>query len=619
METIKIISTLRNLSKDELQAMTYPDYFRRGLDYYYGGTIVSPKLYPPNKLTAFVKGNYRPKYKVEIKAVDEDIKANCTCPTGIEYCKHVIATLLLWIDSPNKFEIAKNDGVRAVGEQQDQNFIQEAKIQTILMSWNKNDLIQKIIAVLKKANYFNDEIFMVKFLNYDKECKLGVSRKAVQYKNSIPEIMARIKGAIKELNDFYENYGFPDEWYYKDSEGYSEEEEDLLEDFESSIEELNQINKFIQVLFDFGLEEEANQLYDLLEASLEKILDTEIEPDYSTVEILEESQQKEFDDNKDSEVELEDIEGYEDDYEEEDEFQYEFVDLDELKQFRENLRQNYLVKSFNRYDHKTKLKKLIDLFERNPSNTLKQAIVDTFTIEDYSVIQAQLARSSYKSSDLFELTIKLLTEAGEEEKIINLCKQLLNKSYCEKVYEKLVIMLSKRDIQNAIRYCQEALKKNLNKNFFSERLVDLYLKTNLKKKALTLLTDHYIENMNKRLYFKLKDLAIELDQWEKVSQKIVEQAKKNKLFRNLLYFFRLEARFKDAVSLIQNHDFEKYDIIQITEDCTHLKLYPEALILYKKVIRQLFYSGKGLIGIKQLTNKYGKLYRFRTEFLLKLQ
>ena len=111
-------------------------------------------------------------------------------------------------------------------------------------------------------------------------------------------------------------------------------------------------------------------------------------------------------------------------------------------------------------------------------------------------------------------------------------------------------------------------------------------------------------------------------------------------------FYRFEKRFADAITLVNTGKIETYQIIRIADECHSTHLYPEAVKFYKAALKQFFYPGKGLIDrlneaaktaqkmkksyekiealasytayIKRLTTNYKKLYRFRTEFLLKI-
>jgi uncharacterized Zn finger protein len=174
-ENIKVTRYLRDLTENELRDIASPDYFKCGFDYYREGAVVNPKLYMPDKITAFVRGNLRPKYKIKIEAMETDIKASCTCLTGITYCKHVVATLLMWINFPEKFEVVKTEpGVTSGGRD---SFIQEKKLQTILMNWDKQELVNKVMTLLKKSNFINEINYLVEFLNQDMNCKPEVYAK----------------------------------------------------------------------------------------------------------------------------------------------------------------------------------------------------------------------------------------------------------------------------------------------------------------------------------------------------------------------------------------------------------------------------------------------------------
>jgi len=667
---------LKNLTENKLRSLVFPDFYKRGSSYYRAGAVINPKFYPPNKLTAFVRGNLRSKYIIKIEAEEEDLDCSCTCPTGYEYCKHVVATLLMWINEPEKFKMMKTESSGLVEEEGTGGiFIRENKFQQILMTWEKAELVKKIISLLKENNHIKDVNYIVDFLNRDINYKPEILEKFGQFKKAAPSIMENIKWAYMNLQRFYEDNGTPDEWYYRQNEGFSEEEKELQEDTDQYIVELNEISKFIQVLFDYGLEDEAHQLYDLLEVLLGKTLDPKgsklveggVEAEEKRVfnesknkqrnaelatvdefkvdekEDYEETEEGDFKEARKGDIEIDEDE---EDYEDEEDFDSDYIDLSKLEAFREQLRQNYLIRSYDRYDHSTKFTKYLDLYQKQPSETVKQAIWGLYTLDDLPVIKGRVLGSKNTSREFFALIIKLLKKDDKKNEIISICEQFLTAPYKEQVYTHLVKELSEQDPERAIYYCHEALQNQLNTDFFSTTLFDMYLRLGKKEAGLKILTEYYLQKGSNPLYLKLKDLAEELQQWETVASYIIDQLKSTDQNRPLLDFYVLEKRFADAIDLVNTKSVEAYQIIRIADECQSNYLYPEAVNLYKAAIKQLLYPGEGLIGrlneaakiahemkesyekmedlksfnayIKRLTTNYNTLYRFRTEFLSKI-
>ena len=649
-------SYLKNFTENELRSLVLPGYYKRGFDYYRAGAVVNPKFYPPTKLTAFVRGNLRSKYIITLEFEEGDFDCSCTCPTGYEYCKHIVATLLMWINEPEKFKVIKSDSSGLVEEGLGGIFIREKKIQQILLTWEKEELVKKILSILKESAHIRDVNYLVDFLNRDKTCTPEIINTFAQFKKAVPTIMENIKWDYMDLQQFYEDNGTPYEWYYGEDEILSEEEEELQENIDQCISELNEISKFIQILFNYELEDEGQQLYDLLEVSLGKILD--LKGSELVEGGTEEEKKSIFNERKNKEMNLElatedkfEVDEEEDDYAnemeyEEEEIDYDYVDLSKLKELREQLWQNYLIRSYDKYDHSTKFTKFLELYQKQQSETVKQAILGFYTPDDLLLIKGQLLRVERTSREFFELIIKLLKKDNNREEMINICEQFLTAPYKEQVYTHLVKELSEQDLERAIYYCHEALQKRLNPDFFFNRLIDIYMRLGKNEACLKILTEFYLQKCSEPLYIKLKNLAGELQQWETVTSYIIEQLKSANQNRCLLDFYVLQKRFADAIDLVNTGSVETYQIIRIADECYSTYLYPEAVKFYKAAIKQFFYPGKGLIGrlneaakiahkmkesyekmedlqsynayIKRLTTNYKRLHRFRTEFLLKI-
>ncbi len=87
------------LTRREIQKMADAPIFERGEEYLASG-LVEQRQREGDSLTASVRGSRA--YRVEIS---EGPRFRCTCPFEFSGpCKHVVATLLAYIEAPSSFE-----------------------------------------------------------------------------------------------------------------------------------------------------------------------------------------------------------------------------------------------------------------------------------------------------------------------------------------------------------------------------------------------------------------------------------------------------------------------------------------------------------------------------------
>lgn len=95
---------LQRLTQADIRTRCTADSFKRGQTYYADGAVT--KRLRPNEasLEAYVSGTQRYRISVWVKA-DEQIGTHCTCPYAYGgECKHIVATLLAWINEPDSFQ-----------------------------------------------------------------------------------------------------------------------------------------------------------------------------------------------------------------------------------------------------------------------------------------------------------------------------------------------------------------------------------------------------------------------------------------------------------------------------------------------------------------------------------
>ncbi|MEK7788534.1 MAG: SNF2-related protein, partial [Planctomycetota bacterium] len=97
-------SSLNSITAEYIKSITNNGVFTRGLSYFRSGRVLNLK-YRDGELTAAVSGSESFPYEVSILADEEEIYSmDCTClyASDGEICKHIVATLLQWIENRNK-------------------------------------------------------------------------------------------------------------------------------------------------------------------------------------------------------------------------------------------------------------------------------------------------------------------------------------------------------------------------------------------------------------------------------------------------------------------------------------------------------------------------------------
>jgi len=102
-------SSLSSITAEYIKSITNNGVFSRGLSYFRSGRVFNLK-YRDGELTAAVSGSKPFPYEVSIHADEEEIyDMDCTClyASDWEICKHIVATLLQWIENRNKKNVYK--------------------------------------------------------------------------------------------------------------------------------------------------------------------------------------------------------------------------------------------------------------------------------------------------------------------------------------------------------------------------------------------------------------------------------------------------------------------------------------------------------------------------------
>jgi hypothetical protein len=99
------MSSLPALTVADVRAWTEPRYYERGEAYAREGRIQRPRRAGPT-LKAFCQGSRPAPYRVELRLDADGIaEGTCSCPVGADgRCKHAVALLLTWIQTPAAVE-----------------------------------------------------------------------------------------------------------------------------------------------------------------------------------------------------------------------------------------------------------------------------------------------------------------------------------------------------------------------------------------------------------------------------------------------------------------------------------------------------------------------------------
>src|SRR3990172_8121294 len=103
---MRSVPSLAAITIPQVQALTAPDVFGRGFQYYRNRAVIELTPTESGTLWARVRGNAPAPYTVTISSVGPTgLFWECTCPFAeahSEPCKHVVAVLLTWMERRNR-------------------------------------------------------------------------------------------------------------------------------------------------------------------------------------------------------------------------------------------------------------------------------------------------------------------------------------------------------------------------------------------------------------------------------------------------------------------------------------------------------------------------------------
>ena len=144
-----------DLNEKFIKSFSGSTIFERGFDYYENGNVSNLEYFEEDKkISASVSGNYGD-YEVEISFENDDIDADCDCPYEGYPCKHIVAVLLEFVKSKNKYIIESQ--IKTT---------ENVSITEKLKSLSKEQLINIISDDIKKYPEFNRDI-QLRFISDD--------------------------------------------------------------------------------------------------------------------------------------------------------------------------------------------------------------------------------------------------------------------------------------------------------------------------------------------------------------------------------------------------------------------------------------------------------------------
>ncbi|MHA1312075.1 MAG: SWIM zinc finger family protein [Candidatus Helarchaeota archaeon] len=236
-------SGLLNLNEAKLRAISLERDYERGIQYYYSNSVTKTVLVPPGLLKSRVYGNYKPYYNVEIRAKEEKLEWYCTCPVG-GLCKHIKATLLMWIKKPNRFVIKEGQGTTQM-EIIDVRIINN-DIKNVLSRYNREDIIEKLILITEKTGLINNFHDIIEILDYPREFTEKVIRYTDKLKKIVESELENLVNNYSELERYYEDNGYYEDYYEynyrkRDMDFISEEESELLTNISEIMKKMNEM------------------------------------------------------------------------------------------------------------------------------------------------------------------------------------------------------------------------------------------------------------------------------------------------------------------------------------------------------------------------------------------
>ena len=668
IENIRDKLELGLLEIDELKIrkLSGAEYYRRGLEYFSSGAVREAVLHIPNKITSKVIGNYRPYYKVEIEAEGCDLDWWCTCPVG-GFCKHIIATLLMWIKKPSEFKIRfsneekKREYIGNKGEYK----IKKEQISRLLNKLDKKIIIEKILELIDQLELNTKFCQIIEFLNYPKELKKEVKNYKEFLKRKVVEELLNIKNSYKELNTLYEDGYDP---YHYNNEWENEIESELNNSISDSVRNLKEILLFLKILFRYKLINEARELYEYVKWKIEEILilddnfKLELLEGHSEVcdrdfdmnkkmewnqgyEVLEEFKDEddykfdkdiddyEFDEDIDEDEFNEDIEDYEfdedidedefdedigeDEFDEEDYEDFEYISMTELENYYLELKDTFFILDQKvSVSHSEYVEKLIYELENRgfKSEIIREELMEEFNGNDVEIIKKILAKT--KKEKKFDKYFKLATElmgTKYKKELINLCEMFLETRNNQRMYEWIIKLLIDKDQEKAMMYCEEAIKRKYRTDFILESIYKLSKASENKEKALEAIFELYIWTLSDKNYRELKNYSKKIGKWNDIKDLIYKKLKKRNDYNNLINFLIKENMFKEIVEVIKGRNVYSILLLKAGNKAVKNKNFEEAIIIYKKYIKGLLYPGSGITqrleDALEIAQKMQKIYK----------
>ncbi len=516
---------LPNLTEEDITENCSEQSFEKGEDYYYRGAIVHPMIYGMT-LRAECEGSQFDNYIVTVSLAEDGIAdAYCTCSYDWGgYCKHIVALLLTWINTPDKFLVVddlleslkekdKDELVGLIGRmiEREPSFISliesgvdQLPRQTPLERGSYQRQIE--YAFSQGIDYYHVNLVSEKLNNIINTAR-GFEEKG-DYRSAVLILMELLEGCDEYIGEV------------DDSDGMigsiaAECVDRLHEDFPKADFETPQRQGYLKELFslyvnnDYGIGDELDQL----------ILSVYQEEDAKMLEELAKEELERLSSSRES--------GY-----------YYLYRASELV--------NFLLEFYGKEGR----------------------------VEDFITLCEQEDRH-------LELSLKLL-ELGKMEEALEYARTHLREANDYLRLADMLDRLGKKD--EAIALCEEWIDSSEGyKDHLLEKLAELYEEKGELERSLDLQLRRFQQRGSLDLYLKIRELAEELGDWMKLEGEIVSQLEEEKHYILLINIYLEERELDKAWQTLRFVESPSEYLLRDVADSLR-KTYPHRAIgLYQRI------------------------------------
>lgn len=220
-------------------------------------------------------------------------------------------------------------------------------------------------------------------------------------------------------------------------------------------------------------------------------------------------------------------------------------------------------------------------------NTFTELLVDSCKneaeLKQLEKIATSLLKTHRKKSSLVNLLLEIYDNLGENDKYIEICKEMISKSrdyhkygYIESLLEKLIAI---GNFEDALAECKKAIKYNTN---FYRQLAVIHENTGDKGKALDSLLCAFMEkpHFHSEKLSKIKSLSKSLGKWAEIKKQIIKKLEDSCEYRMITEIGLKENDLALASKFSNNLD--RFDMLRVAK-FAEKKDKKKAIVLYKKL------------------------------------